>query len=216
MIFALISTLYAEPTNQSNADIFDEDMADITDWTDNDAGYGASTQATFDSKSCMQLSTGIFVGIAKRYIDAGSFGSRTIFSMNIYCDNIGSSVSANQYMFSAGNGSIALNVYFGSDGLFIRNNLTLTEVGSDILTQDVWQEWTFDMNWTAQTVDVYLNGALQGSDFDCSGNTGASIKTDGLLILTQNGAVSPYNFLTYIDWFKVGDNFILQPYAFTL
>ena len=38
-------------------DILNEDMADITDWTDNDSGdaTAASTQVTFDSRSCMKL-----------------------------------------------------------------------------------------------------------------------------------------------------------------
>ncbi len=36
-------------------DVLNEDMADISDWADNDALGGVSSQETFDGKSCMKL-----------------------------------------------------------------------------------------------------------------------------------------------------------------
>ena len=195
----------------SNADIDDEDMADITDWSVAGAGTGASTQETFDSKSCMKLTSGGTAGgYAGRYQDVGTFGTRTVFSLSVYCDAIGTIANYDFARFMAYNGTDRLNVVFTSEGLFVYNG-DWNEVGTDIVVQDTWQEWTFDVNWTAKTADVYLNGVLQASgvDFTC-----ADAMANGTTTFNQFGDTT-INQISYIDWFKAGSDFAgsLQCYS---
>lgn len=191
----------------SNGDIDDEDMADITDWTDNDGGTGASTQVTFDSKSCMKLDIGGTVGgRARRIQDVGTFGTRTVFSLNLYCDLEGLNSDSDRFLFYAFNGTIAMQVSFASNGLFILTDTSAwTEVGTDLVVQDIWQEWTFDVNWTARTADVYLDNTLQA--------TGVSIdaldaSANGTIWLYQDSGATA-NLLSYVDWLKAGSDFVV-------
>jgi len=190
----------------SNADIDDEDMADITDWTDGDSGTGDSSQVTFDGKSCMKLYTGITNGgQAYRYQDIGSFGTRTVFSYNMYIDTIGTLADVNRLIIEHSDGTTRLYVVWASDGLFINDGASNIEVGTNLVVQDVWQEWTFDVNWTAKTVDVYLDGILKASAVDCSC---ASTDPNGLIqIYLKSTTVA--NLISYIDWFKAGSDFKL-------
>lgn len=186
-------------TYRSNANIDNEDMADITDWTDGDFG-GESTQVTFDSKSCMRLyATGI-VASAKRTQDIGTFGDRTVFSMNMYFDTIAALAITN---FEAYNGSYKLGIQFTSAGISVYNGTNWIEVGTNLVVADTWQEWTFDVDWTTQTVDVYLDQELVGSDVSCA-------DADTIANGTVNfGATIVFStVITYIDWFKAGDDFI--------
>jgi hypothetical protein len=65
---------------------------------------------------------------------------------------------------------------------------------------NTWQEWTFFINWTAQTVDFYLDGVLIAGNVPA---TAASAAADGFIQLRQNGQTLP-NRLSYIDWLKIG------------
>ena len=189
----------------SNADIDDEDMVDITDWADSDSGAGAeSSQATFDGKSCMKLDSGDGGSgyNATRTQDIGTFGARTVFSISVYCDAIGTTAASDDFRFVAANGSSMLFVKFATDGLFIFDGAVHNEVGVNLVVQDVWQEWTFDVNWTAQTVDVYLNKVLQSSGVDCFF---PSAVVNGSVFFRQYGGTA--NRITYVDWFKAGTNF---------
>lgn len=191
----------------SNADIDDEDMADISDWADGDNGTGESSQVTFEGASCMKLDTGASAGagsFAKRTQDLGSFGTRVVVSVSIDADAIGTLANGDcLYMnIDGGNTQCVCIVGFASDGLFIHDGVSQNEVGTDLVVVGTKQEWTFDIDETAQTVDVYLGGALQASDVDCS-ITGT---TNGNVFFNQRGTTTA-NRITYIDWEKAGSDF---------
>jgi len=183
------------------SDIDDEDMADITDWTDADTGTGASTQATFDSKSCMKLDTGNDIGMAKRRQDIGTFGGKTAFMFSSYFENIGTMANGDYAAFAAFNGIIGVSVVFCSDGLYVYGGTTYNEVGTNIVVQDTWQKWAFVVNWTAQTVDIYKDDALVATNVDCGC---ASAIANGTVDIYQCGATITYC-ITYIDYFKAGN-----------
>lgn len=200
-------TTPALATNISNADIDDEDMADITDWTDNDTGDSASTQVTFDSKSTMKHDGGSAGNNTLRYKDVGVFGTRTVVSFNLYFDAIGLAPNDDEFDIGIFDNVHGLFAYFGTNGLFIYNNTsgaTYAEVGTDLVAQDTWQEWTFDINWTAVTVDVYLNQVLQASGVDFHYNTSAY--ANGLIRLLQLSTTTA-NRISYVDWEKAGSDF---------
>jgi hypothetical protein len=184
----------------SNADIDDEDMADITDWSDDDIGTGVSSQVTFDGKSCMKLDCpDLNPNEPRRTQDIGSFGSRAVISLSVYCDSIGTMTADDYFFMSAQDGSAKLNVAFASDGLFVFNGSTYVEAGADLVVQDTWQEWSFDIDWTNKKVDVYLNKSLKASQMDLWTSAG----TNGLIWFSQY-AFTTGGRLTYIDWFKAG------------
>ncbi len=189
----------------SNADIDDEDMAVITDWTDADAVTGDSSQATFDGKSCMKLDTGSTVLNSQtiRRQDVGTFGTRTVFSFSLYCETLGTAASEDRFNFGAFDGTTKLNTRFSSDGLYIYDGAAWNEAGTNLVVVDTWQEWTFDVDWTAKTVDIYVDGVLGAADVDCSQ---ANATANGTVeFLTSSVVVA--NILAYIDWFKAGSDF---------
>jgi hypothetical protein len=193
----------------SDTDIDDEDMAVITDWTDQDNGPADSSQATFDSKSCMKLDSGADTGglnYAQRLQDIGSFGNRTVFSMNLYHDAIGLRATVDSFSFTTYDGATCLTITFASDGLFIYDGDSYNEVGTNIVVQDVWQEWSFDVDWVAQTVDVYLDNVLKASGVDCSY---ANATAEGTTYFAQNGNLTA-NRISYVDWFKAGSSFLSE------
>jgi len=189
---------------QSNADILNEDNTDITDWADGDGGTGDSSQVTIDDKSCMKLDSGGTAGsgnYAYRYKDIGSFGARAVVSLNIYCQAIGAIANTDELRLLVHNGTIGLYVQFCSDGLFIHTTAGgSVEVGTNLVNIQTWQEWTFDINFTAKTVDVYLDGILQASGVSCNYTAAAG---NGLIRLYQTGTTTT-NRISYIDWVKVG------------
>jgi hypothetical protein len=211
LVFTLNINGYSAPTNQSNADIYNSDMSDITGWDDIDTLAGDSSQVTFDSKSCMKMFSGATVGIASRREGVGTIGTRVVVSMNIYCDSIGT--FDERFLFILGYNPSRFGVLFQSDGLFIYDGASINELGTNLVVLDSWQEWTFDINFLTQKVDVYLGGILQGANIDCCIDTGGG---NGLTYFSQYGSNAIPNNLTYIDWLKVGSNFASQAYGFIL
>ena len=187
---------------RSNADIDDEDMADISDWADQDGENGVSSQVTFDSKSCMKLDSGTAKAssFARRQQDIGSLGTNFVVSCNFYFDKLGPYASNNgKMLFKVDNGTIVLGVIFSNDGLRIRDASSDVLIDGTAITEDTWQEWTFAVNGTAKTVDVYIDGVLTYEDIDCA-RAGA---TNGLIDFIQYGYITS-DCITYIDWFKAG------------
>jgi hypothetical protein len=185
----------------SNADIDDEDMADITDWTEGKTGTASSSQVTFDGKSCMKLDSG---GAGSGYYvyrikDTGTFGTRTVISFSIYCDKVGTQANTDCLGFVAYDGTNICNMRFCSDGLFFYNGAAWVEVGTDLVVLDTWQEWTFDINWVTLKADVYLGGTLRVSGVNCYVGAG----TNGNVLFIQYG-YNTANEISYVNWIKVG------------
>ena len=202
----------------SNADIDDEDMADITDWTDVDTGgAAASTQVTFDGRSVMKLDSGSVVGhAATRTTNIVSLAN--VFTMTMFFEAIGTKAANQSTAFSPGDGTTLLFAHFASDGLFIQTDASgFTEVGSNLVVQGVWQEWTFDLDWTAKTMDIYLDKVLKASAVSFDFANGARNKN---IHFVQNGD-GVANKVSYIDLIKSGtafaapENMILQLKSFT-
>ena len=187
----------------SNGNLDDEDMSDISDWEDIDYQGGISSQVTFDGKSCMKLDTSEpesnILRWSKREKNIGNYSSITVFSFNIYLHNIGVWSSECLRFYTANNVN-TLRIDFASDGLYIRNFL----IDASIIVQDTWQEWTFIVDWTEKTVDVYLDKVLKYSNINFQGLTGG---VNGLIDFQQFAWLKTQK-ITYIDWLKVGNGMI--------
>jgi len=198
----------------SNASLEDEDCSVITDWVNEDQSPAESTQVTFDGKSCFRFDTNEGAAgndTARRRKDIGSInglGNRIVFSLKTYCDAIGPQTNDCFYT-SIRRSDWAFIVHFQSDGLFINDGVTITEVGTNLVVQDTWQEWTFDIDLSGGVAnavcDVYLDNILKESDVDCS-KTGTY--NDGYCYLIMFGYNTDHR-IGYVDWFKVGDSFLI-------
>ncbi len=194
-----------------DTNIYNDEMTDISSWTDGDTGTGDSSQVTFDSKSCMKLLTAAVTtdDAAVRTQDVGTFGNRTVISFSLYCDLIGTQASSDCFTFFAYNGTRRFLIQMASDGLF-NYNAGWAEVGTNLVIQDTWQEWTFDINWVAYTVDIYLAKVLQVSNLPF---TLTSATANGTITLQQQGLITA-NQVSYVDWIKVGDSlYSFQSYS---
>ncbi len=193
---------------RSNADIDDEDMADITDWYDDSSGTGDSSQVTFDSKSCMKLDSGSSAGdYALRNQDVGSFSGTNYFSFNLYHSALGTLANNDFLQIQFLYADVRLKMAFATDGLFVNDGATDNEVGTNLVETGVWQEWTFKVYGTTAataTCDVYLEGSLVASGVDCSATAGF---TNGTVYLIQFGGTTTHR-ISYIDWEKSGSNYV--------
>jgi hypothetical protein len=191
--------------NISNADIDDEVFTSITAWEDW-SYVGLVSQVTFDSKSCIKLDSNTpKPGVGRVRQDLGTFGSRIVFSMSLYCASLGVGGSDDTFTFWASNATTDLHIQLASNGVFVYDGATWIKVVTNEVTINTWQEWTFDVNWTAQTVDIYLDKVLKASGADCS-VTGSW--ANGYSAFGQYGWTVA-NRISYMDWFKAGSAFAI-------
>ena len=197
----------------SNGSLEDENCSDITDWTDADTSPAVSSQCTFDSKECFCFDTNASAATdayCYRYKDIGSvegLGNRIVISIKLYHDAIGTQGNADDFAFACFRSDWSLAVRFASDGLFIHDNVGYNEVGVNLVQQDTWQKWTFDVDLSGGVAnavcDVYLDNVLKASGVDCNRET---VGGDGDCMLIQYGYTTDDR-ISHVDWLEVGDGF---------
>lgn len=198
----------------SNASLEDENCSDISDWNDVDIGEAVSEQITFDGEETFKFDTKTSADTdddAGRKKDTGSvegLGNRVVISIKLYLDLVGTCIEWDVFRIDVCRSDWKLSVCFASDGIYIYDGSAWNKVGAVVVTQDVWQEWTFDVDLSGGVgnaiCDIYLNDVLQSSDVDCSYDTGSWVDGDCVLRLI---GFSTDNLIAYVDWFKVGDGF---------
>lgn len=99
----------------------DEDCASFnSDWADGDAGSGASTQATFDSKSTFKFLTTASSGdIAKRTQTLTEIGADYTFETSIYFDEFGIYANNDHFEINIYNGRILMRARIDAQGMYI-------------------------------------------------------------------------------------------------
>ena len=194
-----------------NASFVDEDCSALGSWVDGDTSTAVSSQITFDSQETFKFDTGASAADAKRTQDFGSLeelGNRVLVKVKVYHDSIGSiSVQSDSFNLSLERSDWVTYISFGSDGLMIWDGAGYNEVGSSLVVEDAWQTWLFDFDFSSgvasAVVDVYLEGILQATDFDCSS---PGSHTDGNIEFMQRGHTIK-NRLSYVDYIKIGSDF---------
>lgn len=192
---------------RSNGDIYKDDMTDITSWNDGDTINGASSQGTFDGKSCMILDSvtpDLSGSYALRSKDVGTFGTRTVFSISIRATGLGTIASVDRVDIKIYNGTNHCWLLLGTDGAFIVNAAGgIAEAGTNVWVADTWQEYTLDINFSAYTVDVSLNNSRIATGLDCAY---AGAIANGTVSLDVCGA--HLRTIGYVDWLKIGTTII--------
>lgn len=199
----------------SNGSFVDDDCSSLTGWADQDESGGISTQETFDGRSTFKFWTDTQdYSLAIRSQDFGSLesvGNRVVVTVTTYIDQCGLIASNDDVRFMMYRSDWRFIVKFASDGLGImQDGGSFAEAGTNLITLDTWQEWTFDIDLSSGVgdaiCDVYLNEALQVSDFACD-PTGSY--TDGYVTLAAYGYTSG-NVIGYFGGVKIGDGFALR------
>ncbi|MHA2065670.1 MAG: hypothetical protein ACXABY_14940, partial [Candidatus Thorarchaeota archaeon] len=111
-------------TGGYDASMIEEDMAAIADWTDNDAGAGASSQTTYDSKSCMRLlNTGAAGDVASRsrYVTNSKIPSKYTLETSIYMNTLGTLANGDQFTIWISTGYGLTGVTFDVKEIYIVN-----------------------------------------------------------------------------------------------
>lgn len=185
--------------------------ATLGDWDDDDTGDGASTQTTFDSLECFKFDAGSAgsANAAQRSQDIGTMTNRAVVSIKLYHDLIGTHADDDAFCLVVPRSNVKLLARFCSDGLYVYDGAAHNEVGTNLVEQDTWQEWTFDLRWwdDARAVcDVYLNDEQVATNVDCS-YTGAY--TDGDVVMYQHGDATA-DCITYVDYLKISPEFAVE------
>lgn len=184
-------------------DMLDDDCSNLTGWSDADTGSAASTQVTYDSKSCFKFDSGAASEdndeYARRTRDVGTFGTLTSIEIELYCNAVGRYDASDHFEMAVFNGSLAVLVSWSDSGVKIHGT---TVVAPQIVDPEgSWTRWRFDINWTAQTVDVYYADALMESDVAFSYE---STTANGTIYLTQYG-YEHNSRITHVNSLKVGN-----------
>lgn len=188
---------------QSDGSLLTDDMSDLTNWVDEDAVNGVSSQVAFQGRQTMKLDSGAAAAgtFAQRQQDMGSFAAGCSITIRVYCDAIGTRANNDHFKLTIEDGTNMCVISFASDGLEVYDGASWNEVGTDLVVQDTWQEWTFVIASDFSTVDVYLAGSLEQAAQDCSY---ANAGNDGEFTISQFG-VTTSNRITYVDVVRVGD-----------
>ena len=187
------------------------DFTSVITWTDNDNNGGESLAGvSAQGETVASFNSGASTGDQTRGSRNGDYGDAAVDSCTIALKLYHSALGT----FTNGSTTDALDVGFGlvgcslliqfaTNGMFIHDGAGYQEVGTDIVSVGVWEDWLFYVhNYSTPAnadVDIYLGGALQFSDVDCSLTSG----TSGTIFFTQAGFQNA-NKLTYVDYVKVG------------
>jgi len=209
---ALYSSAGSYVSACADTQLLNDDGSDYTDgWTDADGGDGASSDGAGGFAGSIKLDGGTAADANFAYLhqDIGTFTNRVVFTIKLYHDLIGTRANDDGFNLMVNRTGVRLNANFSTAGLEIYDGAAWTEVGTDLVSQDAWQTWTFDLRWwdvTNAVCDVYLDDEKVGTDIDCS-ETGAF--TEGHIQLYQRGD-NTANTITYIDWIKVSPEFAVE------
>ena len=165
--------LYIDGGHYGNSGtIYVDNFQTITAWTDQDSGDGASTLSAFDgTDGCFKLDSGT-AGAgnkAQRLIDCGTISDKFVVTIKTYCDKVGT--LGDHLQVEVRNPDVSLTLALASDGLYIHDGSGWNEVGTNVIVQDIWQEWEFVIDGTtpaSATCDVYLDGTKIATSVDCS------------------------------------------------
>lgn len=190
-------TIFAD--DPASWDLIDEPCNDYTTvitWIDNDGGNGVS-EISPAGQFHHYISSAASGSYAYRYGDLGSYPQTFTTEIELYHDTLGTQ-GLDNFRFQMRTANIAVIIEFATDGLFVYDGASWNEVGTNLVSQDTWQTWRFLIDDSDDTMDVYLDDSLVGSDVDVS-YTGTF--TDGQIFVIQYGLTVATE--SHIDYIKI-------------
>jgi len=194
---------------QSNGSVFIDNCVALTDWTNSSAGDGVASAVVYLTEKTFKLDSGSIGSGNNAWLtqDVGTFGDRVVATIKLNSSLLGAKGDNDHMAFVLERAGVQLLAGVASDGLFIFDGVAWNEVGTDLVSQNTDQTWTFDCDFStpaSATCDVYLNGVLKVSGVDCS-YTGSF--TEGKITLAQFGYTLA-NCITYVDSIEIGDDLV--------
>ena len=187
-----------------DATLLTEDCADISDWTDNDAGAGASTQATFDGKSCMRLlNGGAAADVASRYRTITGIGPEYGVEFGVYFNTLETYQTSNHYDLTIYNGRVRFKMRIDSNDVYIWDGTAWVSAGVTV-HQDKWILFKVSVNTSVpkeEYCEVFMDGVSVGEYWVTHQDTtnagkiqvdlyGATVATDAYLDYINVGSTA--------------------------
>ena len=184
-----------------DATLLDEDCAAITDWTSGDLNSGVSSQATFDSKSCMRLLGAASAGsVARRYRTITNLGPKYSAEFSIYFDTLGSKSESDYFGLKINNGRIAFELRVDGNDVYINSAGSYTACGATIY-KDRWLRFAVLVD-TAETgtewYELFIDDKSVGRYFCDNADT----TNVGRVLVEASGVTTASD--VYIDYIKIG------------
>jgi hypothetical protein len=149
----------------------EEDCAAIGDWNDGDNANGASTQVTFDGKSCFRFLNGGGAGdlaSRNRYPSVKRVTAQLFVEANVYMNTLGSSADSDFFYMAVDTGYGTTGIAIDAAEFFVING---TAWDGDFIqtgvapTMDTWinVKFTYDARDPAnRTLDLYIDDVHAG------------------------------------------------------
>jgi hypothetical protein len=178
-----------------------EDCAAITDWTDADAGSGATSQATYDSKSTMKfLNTGASGDISSRYRTVAGIGPEYGVELSAYFDTLGAKAANDYFYLSIRNGRVHFQLIVDSNDVYVKNGSTWVSAGVKVY-QDKWVTLKFYVNSVEpgeEYCEVFMDGISIGEYYiECPDTT-----SSGKVQISLYGSTAATT--AYLDYINIG------------
>jgi len=183
--------------------LLDEDMAVITDWTDDDDGAGASTQATYDSRSTMKLlNTGSAGDRARRYRTVSNIGAKYTAEVTMYIATNGIYQDGNYFEIAIYNGRVRARVRIDTKDVYVYSGAYWVSAGYKP-KEDEWVTWRIHVN--TEDPDDEFAEVYAGNEFVCQLYVSDKDETNvGKVMVHLYGITVATE--AYIDSIKIGDS----------
>ena len=175
---------YTDSTSYWGSFAMDETCDSISGWADRDvnAGGGAGAASTQESNplggsletykfTATTAGAGTYARRLKSFGDV--FSATTRIDIKTYFDEIDTLAAGDYFEFLFfPSATLGFRVRFASDGLYIYDGSNDNEVGVNIVSENAWATWRFDIHHrdsdALATCDVYKDGTIQANGVDCS------------------------------------------------
>jgi hypothetical protein len=188
----------------SDGGLLIDDCSSLTAWADDDAVNGVLSQTTQLGRQVFKLDSG--TAAAGTYSatsqDVGSFANGAAVTVRLYHDDVGNVADSDNFNLKISDGT---NLFFArlslDQGFRVYDGATWNEIGTGLVANDEWVEYTITINSAFTLASLYKNGTLVDAAVDCSYTSG---DTDGTIRFQQDG-VTTSNRITYIDIVRASD-----------
>ncbi len=202
-LFLALSFVFAAPVQAVRADLLNEPFNVLGTWTDTDTDTAVSE---IDPAGQLRLDTNLGAAgdaISRREKIIVSPPNQFTIEIGLYIDAGGTWISNDTFSLVYSTGTWMFLPFFCTDGLLItKTGVGTTEVGTDIVSVGVLQNWRFQVDKSAgeasAVVEVFLNNVSQGT-FDCDYEV---VTTDGRLVVLQRGYTTD-NRLSHVHYLKI-------------
>jgi hypothetical protein len=186
-----------------------EEADSISAWTDNDSVGGTSSQTSFDGASTFRFLGGSSASEnAKRTRDIGGLNDDYVVEMRTQMNTLSTITGGDYAEANFDNGVVRFDVRWSDDGLEVYNGSSWTEVSTNVVTEDTWVTWKFQLTAgtaTAAVVDVFQDGSPIGLGIDIS-SASASTASDGVIDLFARAGGSGSTVDWYMDYMYINNS----------